>query len=398
MKKHGLDETKYTLIEHLSELRSRITRSFLAVLVTTVAAFVYAPEILEYATQPLKRILEDRNRIETLLVYRDGAEGERLAAHLDKSSHVRFQGRIATLGDVPREVAAAHERKRPLDLILVATHTLDADGTLISDLLEAVDPAPFVAYLVADPADPVVGDLQLEGALVIRDPPKPAVLNRIVRRAAGAAGKSAAQDKLVVLSPLDVFFAYLKIALVVGLFAACPIWLYQGWRFIAPGLYNREKRLVLPSVLSASALFIGGGLFAYYAMFPVMFDFLVNQMMPANLQGSFTVDKYLGLLLTMTVAFGVVFELPLVLAMMASAGIVSAEQLKKFRKYAVVLAFVLGALLTPADPISQSMMAVPLVVFYELGIVLAGVMARRRKQAEAEGLAEEESTALEKVG
>ena len=99
------------------------------------------------------------------------------------------------------------------------------------------------------------------------------------------------------LSPLEPFFAYLKIALVVGLFLACPFWLYQAWRFVAPGLYTQEKKVVIPCITAASVLFCAGGLFAYYAMFPMMFDVLVNQMMPASLTGSFTVDNYLGLLL-----------------------------------------------------------------------------------------------------
>ena len=192
------------------------------------------------------------------------------------------------------------------------------------------------------------------------------------------------------LSPLEVFFAYIKIALVCGLFLACPLWLYQSWMFIAPGLYGYEKRVAMPAVLGASLLFISGGAFAYYAMFPLMFDVLVNQMMPASLVASFTVEKYLSLLLRLTVAFGAVFELPLVITALAAVGLVTSSTLVSFRKYAVVAAFVLGAFLTPADPLSQIMMAVPLVVFYEIGILSAKALERRRAAKAEESSDDEE--------
>jgi sec-independent protein translocase protein TatC len=115
-------------------------------------------------------------------------------------------------------------------------------------------------------------------------------------------------------------------------------------------------------------------------MFPLMFDVLVNQMMPQDLSGSFTVDNYLMMLFGMTLAFGVIFELPLVIAMLARVGLVTPEFLRKWRRYWIVAAFVIGAVLTPADPISQSLMALPLIVFYEIGIVLARVMRRRRDE------------------
>jgi len=233
-------------------------------------------------------------------------------------------------------------------------------------------------YLVDEPDSPEVRQLQLDGATVILEPVRMPVLSRVLRQAAGAAGKANNPDKLVVLSPLEVFFAYLKIALVVGLFLACPIWLFQAWAFVAPGLYAKEKKVVLPVVLSASALFVAGGLFAYFVMFPVMFDFLVNQMLPQTLAASFTVDNYIGLLLRLTVAFGVVFELPLAIAMLASIGIVTPKGLRRMRKYAIIVAFVLGAFLTPADPVSQLLMAGPLIIFYEIGIILAGIVGRPR--------------------
>jgi Tat protein translocase TatC len=377
----GLDDTKMSLIDHLTELRARLIKGFLAVLLTTFGALAFAEDILDYSIQPLLHVLQDRNKVETILIDKNEQSGATLAARLDQNDRIHFHGKLKDLGAVTEIVKAQIEKKRPIDLILVASDAIGSDGALMSDLLDKVEPSPYVAYLVRNKDDPMVSELQLEGAVVLLEPLRDPVLNRVVRRAAASAGKASANDKLVVLSPLEPFIAYLKIAFVVGLFLACPFWLYQTWSFVAPGLYATEKKVVVPSIASASFLFCMGGLFAYYVMFPLMFDVLVNQLMPASLTASFTVDKYLGLLMEMTVAFGLVFELPLILAFLAAVGIVSAASLRRFRKYWIIAAFIIGAVLTPADPISQSVMALPLIVFYEVGILLAVFFSKKREQA-----------------
>jgi Tat protein translocase TatC len=384
--KDELDETKYTLIEHLTELRGRIVKSALAIFVTTGVALYWSPQLLEYATDPLSSVLHDRLRVETVLIHGDDHGGEDLAAKLEKLDGVKFHGRLKELNKV-RELAEQQIKdNRPLELVLVSSSAIRADGTLVSDLLEGLKPQPEVAYLIANRRDPAVEELQLEGATLIPDPPREAAIERVVRRAAAAAGKSQSGDKLVVLSPLDPFFAYVKIALVIGLFLACPIWLFQAWQFVAPGLYRRERMLVLPCIVSGSILFVMGGLFAYFGMFPVMFRVLVDQMMPSSVAAAFTVDKYLSLLLTMTVAFGVVFELPLALGLLAFVGIVTPEMLGRVRKYAIIANFIFAAIITPTtDPLSLFMMAIPLCVFYEVGIVLARIMRKKRVQRIEQG-------------
>jgi sec-independent protein translocase protein TatC len=174
---------------------------------------------------------------------------------------------------------------------------------------------------------------------------------------------------------------------------ACPIWLFQAWRFIEPGLYPTERGFVLPVVVSGSTLFVAGGLFAYFLIFPAMFDVLINQMMPGSLSGAFTVENYLSLLMQVTLAFGVVFELPLAIALLAALGVVTPAKLRKLRKYWIVMAFVIGGVLTPTpDPFNQSLMAAPLILFYEIGILLAGIMARRREARRAALAAQDVST------
>jgi len=373
-----IDDTPFTLTEHLTELRSRLLKALLAVILTSVACLAFSPQILDYATEPLRAVLRAGSRIQTLVVHHDAEAGEELSQRLRTRERVALRGLETTLKTAVATVRGAVGSRQPIDLILVSSESIGADGAYASDLLDGIQPSPHIVYLVDEPDSPEVRQLQLDGATVILEPVRMPVLSRVLRQAAGAAGKANNPDKLVVLSPLEVFFAYLKIALVVGLFLACPIWLFQAWAFVAPGLYAKEKKVVLPVVLSASALFVAGGLFAYFVMFPVMFDFLVNQMLPQTLAASFTVDNYIGLLLRLTVAFGVVFELPLAIAMLASIGIVTPKGLRRMRKYAIIVAFVLGAFLTPADPVSQLLMAGPLIIFYEIGIILAGIVGRPR--------------------
>lgn len=374
----GLDESAQGLFQHIGELRARLIKALIGVVLITGACLVYSPVLLDYAVEPLVEVMQDNARVETLLVTPVGEEVEALRDRIEDTPRVRFRGSLSDLARAEAEVRDAADGTRPIDLLLVSAELLSGDGALVSDLLEGVKRPPFIVYLVGSAQDPRITELQLEGATVVLSPPRNAVLSRMVRRAAAAAGKAVGgDDKLVVLSPLEPFFAYIKVALVCGLFLTCPLWLYQAWAFIAPGLYRSERRAALPVVFSASLLFVGGGLFAYFVMFPMMFDVLINDMMPASLVGSFTVDNYLGLLLRTTVAFGVVFELPLILAALSAVGIVTPEFLSGFRRYAIILAFVLGAILTPADPVSQVMMAVPLILFYEAGIVLSRLTRKR---------------------
>lgn len=389
-----MDESKLTITEHLGELRTRLIISGAAVLATTLVALIFSPQLLDYSVRPLLDVLEERSRVETVIIHPNDARAEALQQQVEARPKAHFVERVGKISELRDVAAKAIVRKRPIDLVMISAHATDDGGVLAFDVLDGIEPAPFVVYLVDDPKAPIVADLMLEGANVVMDPPRKAVVGRMIRRAAGAAGKSTAADKLVVLSPLEPFFAYLKIAIVIGLFLACPIWLWQAWKFVAPGLYSHEKGFVLPTVISGSALFVGGGAFAYFVLFPMMFDVLVNQMMPESLSSAFTVDKYLGLLLRMTVAFGVVFELPLAITLLSMVGVVTPDGLKKYRKYAVIIAFVAGALLTPADPMSQVAMALPLIIFYEIGIISSSIVHKRRMAKMAVEKDEVDTTAL----
>ncbi len=190
--------------------------------------------------------------------------------------------------------------------------------------------------------------------------------------------------KLIVLSPLEQIVAYLRIAVISGIFLAAPALLYQLWQFIAPGLYPKEKRFVIPFIIFGTVSFIGGAAFGFYVLLPTTFKFLV-QVLPADVMPQYTVERYFSLVTQLLLAMGVIFEMPLVLAMLSLAGFVTTDQLKRFRKYNIIGSFVLSAFLTPTvDPYSQTIMALPLILFYELGIAFAYLTERRRNQVSAE--------------
>lgn len=166
------------------------------------------------------------------------------------------------------------------------------------------------------------------------------------------------------------FFVPMKVAMMAALMVALPYVLWQAWAFVAPGLYAHEKRLVLPLVVSSTVLFYCGMAFAYFAVFPVVFGFITS-VAPEGVAVMTDIDKYLGFVLTMFLAFGVTFEVPVAVVVLVRLGVVTVETLRSVRRYVIVGAFVVGAVFTPPDVVSQSMLALPLWLLYEAGIVAA---------------------------
>jgi sec-independent protein translocase protein TatC len=179
----------------------------------------------------------------------------------------------------------------------------------------------------------------------------------------------------------DPFFMYLKVSFVAGLLLTIPYILYQLWLFVTPGLYQKERRLAVPFVLVAAGLFYTGALFAYFLVFPVVFNFFLGFQSP-ELRPVLSVKEYVSLILKLMVAFGVVFETPIVLVFLGLLGIVNSDMLKKGRRYFVVAAFVVGAIFSPPDVVSQIMMGLPLLVLFEASIHVLAFMERRRKAEE----------------
>lgn len=189
-----------------------------------------------------------------------------------------------------------------------------------------------------------------------------------------------------VASPFLVPF---KFTLVLAVFVAMPYLFHQGWRFIAPGLYGNERRLALPLLAASVLLFYGGALFAYFAVFPLVFGFLINAA-PVGVTVMTDISHYLSFVLKLFFAFGLAFQVPIVTIVLVWAGITTPAQLSAKRPYVIVGAFVLGMLLTPPDMISQTLLAIPMWLLFELGVVLARLYKPAEPEPES-AAADEES-------
>jgi len=172
------------------------------------------------------------------------------------------------------------------------------------------------------------------------------------------------------------FFVPLKVALMAAFLIALPYILYQAWRFIAPGLHAHEKRWVFAVVASSMVLFFSGMAFAYFAVFPVVFGF-ITAAAPQGVAVMTDIDKYLSFVLSIFAAFGIAFQVPVAVVVLVKLNIVTTAKLKEIRHYVVVGAFVAGAIFTPPDVVSQLMLAMPLCLLYEAGIVVAGWMTQK---------------------
>jgi sec-independent protein translocase protein TatC len=188
--------------------------------------------------------------------------------------------------------------------------------------------------------------------------------------------------QMIATDVVGVFLVPMKVALLVAFVIALPYVLYQAWAFVAPGLYAHEKRLILPLVSASSILFLLGMAFAYFIVFPVIFRFMAS-IAPEGVAWMTDIEKYLSFVLTTFVAFGVTFEVPVVVIVLVRMGVVSVAKLREIRPYVIVGAFVVGAVFTPPDVLSQLMLAIPLCILYEVGIVAAAALVKPSANAGA---------------
>jgi sec-independent protein translocase protein TatC len=175
----------------------------------------------------------------------------------------------------------------------------------------------------------------------------------------------------------------LKITLMAAFLISLPIVLYQLWAFVAPGLYSHEKKLVLPLVVSSTLLFVAGVAFCYFFVFGQVFAF-IQSFAPKSITAAPDIEAYLSFVLSMFIAFGATFEVPVAVVVLARMGIVTVAKLKEWRGYFIVLAFVIAAIITPPDVVSQLSLAIPMCLLYEVGIWAAQIFIRHTKAPEAE--------------
>jgi sec-independent protein translocase protein TatC len=187
----------------------------------------------------------------------------------------------------------------------------------------------------------------------------------------------------------EVFFTYVKVAFFAGAFISCPIFLTQLWLFVAPGLYKKEQKALAPFLIATPILFFTGGALVYYVIFPLAASFLIGFEVPGGngalaIQLEAKVDEYLSLIMKLIFAFGLCFQLPVLMTLLARVGLATSAGMAAKRKYAVVAVFIAAAVLTPPDPISQISLAVPILVLYEISIYMAKLVERKRAREEEE--------------
>lgn len=192
--------------------------------------------------------------------------------------------------------------------------------------------------------------------------------------------------KLVFLAPAEAFWMNLKVAFVAGLIASLPVIFHQIWKFISPGLLQKEKKYVLPFVFFATALFLAGAAFCFFIVLPFAIGFLLTYKVGDFLMPMLSVGQYVDFCLKFLLAFGIVFELPVVIIFLTKMGIVTPRMLAKNRKFAILFAFVAGAILTPTpDAFNQTLMAVPIILLYELGIWISPLFVKKKEEEPAAG-------------
>ena len=177
--------------------------------------------------------------------------------------------------------------------------------------------------------------------------------------------------KMIVTDVTGSFFVPMKVTMLVAFIIALPVVMYQLWAFIAPGLYLHERKLIVPLVVSSYSLFIIGMAFAYFLVFPTVFKFMASYNAPLGAEMSTDIDNYLSFAMTTFLAFGITFEVPVVVVVLVRMGMVPLAKLKEIRPYVIVGAFVISAIVTPPDVLSQLLLAVPMTLLYELGLLVA---------------------------
>lgn len=239
---------------------------------------------------------------------------------------------------------------------------------------------PFVAHLV-ELRDRLIKALIAVGvvAIVLFIYPGPGALYDIL--AAPLIANLPKGATLIATSVISPFMVPLKILMMSAFLIALPVVLYQAWAFIAPGLYSHEKKLVLPLVVSSTLLFFVGVAFCYFFVFGRVFAF-IQSFAPKSITAAPDIEAYLSFVLTMFIAFGLAFEVPIVVVVLARMGFVSIEKLKSFRAYFIVLAFIVAAVITPPDVVSQLSLAIPMCLLYEAGIWAAQLFVKQAKVTE----------------
>ncbi len=215
----------------------------------------------------------------------------------------------------------------------------------------------------------------------------PQIYGFLAQPLANAMAARGSTDRRMIFTGLhEAFFTYVKVAFFAAMFLAFPLIAVQVWQFVAPGLYKNERRAFLPFLIATPVMFFIGGAFAYYVVFPMAWRFFLGFEVPRDgtglpIQLEAKVDQYLGLVMQLIFAFGICFEMPVVMTLLGRAGIINAEGMREKRRYAIVIAFVFAAVLTPPDVLSQISLAIPALLLYEISILCVRWVEKDRERA-----------------
>lgn len=335
-----------TFIEHLEELRTRLVRIITVLGVGTLVCFAFSGLLLQLFITQLRTDFS----FEEVAVLREWAS---------KGVRELWNAEEIPLSDLVGSPEAG-------DGVLSATQT-----ALIESQPTPIPSPPTDAEIEAER---FVERLRAIGEIVKQDKPLADAL-KIDRAIEGFIEGIETEDAdkgiaIVALNPLEIFFAKIKVSFVVALFLFFPYLFYEIWMFVSPGLYKKERKFLLPTVASTWFCFLVGGGFAFFMVIPVMAAFMAGLSAGAGVQNTWSLMATMNYAIHLVLAFGVIFEEPVVIAMLAKLGLVGADGLRKARPYVIVGLFVVGAMVTPPDPISQIMCATPLILLYELSILM----------------------------
>ena len=212
------------------------------------------------------------------------------------------------------------------------------------------------------------------------------IYNFLIEPYANAVKDDDVNRRMIFTALHETFIVYLKVAFFSAMFISSPIVLTQIWKFVAPGLYKNEKKALLPYLIATPTLFLLGGMLVYYLIMPLAIKFFLSfetssQITSLPIQLEAKVNEYLSLVMRLIFAFGISFQLPVLLSLLARVGFIDSEYLKKRRKYVIVIIFAVAAILTPPDPITQIGLGIPLLILYELSILSVGIIEKKKKNA-----------------